>query len=122
MESKICPICEVGELVDRAFPSKFEHRGRTTTLMLNIGNCTACGSDLADSRHMTLNLNLALRFKSGIDFGAQAQLMPLELLRAIYSRNVKPHGKPARCWATKLARLRGRNRLPRGLYSSQFFI
>lgn len=122
MKNEICPLCGEGELIDLTFPSEFEHRGRTTTLMLHMANCTACNSDLADSKHMTLNLNLSLRFRSEVDFGAQAQLMPLELLRAIYERNVKPRGKPARCWATKLARLRGRNRLPRGLYPSQLFI
>ena len=122
MKNEICPLCEEGELIDQTFPSEFEHRGQTTTLMLHIANCTACGSDLAGSKHMALNLNLSLRFRSEVDFGAQAQLMPLELLRAIYSRNLRPHGKPARCWATKLARLRGRNRLPRGLYPSQLFI
>lgn len=121
-ENEICPICEEGELIDFRFATEFEHRGRTTTLMLHCANCTACGSDLASGKHMRLNSNLSLRFRAEVDYGAQAQRMSYALLHSIYDRNLRPRGKPAECWATKVARLRGRNRLPRGLFKTQLFI
>lgn len=119
MIQEICPICEEGVLEENQFTDSHTYRGVTRELTFLSGECTVCGSHVGRSGHSRENLNKVLRFYAEVKYGQKGMEMPIELLRAIYDRHLKPKGTPAYLWSVKLARTRGLQRLPRGLYAKQ---
>lgn len=122
MQKEQCPICEQGSLTEISFDNVIEFRGRSRAVTCKAATCSACGVDQAGAKHLRLNKNAVLRFYAEVEYGTQASNMPTSLMSAIYEKSASPRGPARHFWATKVARLRGRNRLPRGLFPVQVFV
>ena len=117
-----CPVCDAGTLTETPFENVIEFRGQSRVLMCRASTCSACEVVQAGAEQMSLNKDDVLSFYAEVDYGAQAAKMSPTLLRARYERSASPHGTAKHLWTTKIARLPGRNRLPRGLYEAQVFV
>lgn len=122
MQHEQCPICEQGSLTEISFDNVIEFRSQSRAVTCRAATCSACGVDQAGANHLRLNKDAVLCFYAEVEFGAKASNMPAAMISAIYSKSAVPRGLARHFWTTKLARLRGRNRLPRGLFSVQVFV
>ena len=122
MQNNQCPICEQGTLTETLTHHLVEFRGKSRMVDCKAATCSACGVDQAGAVHMLQNKEAVLRFYAEVAYGAKAANMPSSMLCAIYEKSPLPRGVARHFWTTKVARLRGRNRLPRGLFSAQAFI
>lgn len=117
-----CPVCDAGTLTETPFESVIEFRGQSRVLMCRASTCSACEVVQAGPEQISLNKDDVLGFYAEVDYGTQAAKMSPALLRARYERSASPCGKAQAFWTTKVSRLPGRNRLPRGLYAAQLFV
>lgn len=122
MQNEHCPICEQGTLTEISFDNVIEFRGQSRAVTCRAATCSTCGVDQAGANHLRLNKDAVLCFYAEVEYGAQASNMPTSLMSAIYEKSASPRGLARHFWTTKVARLRGRNRLPRGLFSVQVFV
>lgn len=117
-----CPVCEQGTLKETPFENVIEFKGQSRVLLCRASTCSACGVVQAGAEQMSLNKDDVLRFYAEVDYGAQSKKMSPALMRARYERSALPCGKARAFWTTKVSRLPGRNRLPRGLYAAQVYV
>jgi len=66
MKSKICPICEMGQLHAKTEWIEVEHLGHTGKIESHYAECDACGSEQAGTTEARLNKRAMIAFKKGI--------------------------------------------------------
>ena len=78
MKSKVCPICEMGQLQAKTEWIEVEHLGHTGKIESHYAECDVCGSEQAGTTEARLNKRAMIAFKKeaqGLLTGEQVRVL-----------------------------------------------